>query len=116
MYKHFISNTINRKAMIYLIGPFFLTYAFYTDHGKYWYRSGYYIANVEYINPESGKRSEYELEIEVNKGYLSAIYFPNGGWLDESHFYTQRFDFFGEMKLQTFEGYFYSISIKERLR
>jgi len=46
---------------------------------------GTYDAEVSYHNPSTGYSSTYELEVEVEDGYLTVIYFPSGGWLDDSH-------------------------------
>ena len=50
------------------------------------YSDGNYCAEVEYYNPRTGTRSTYTLPVKVEDNKLSVIYFPNGGWLDDSHF------------------------------
>lgn len=50
------------------------------------YPDGTYTAEVDYYNPETGTSSTYTLDVEVENGELTVIHWPNGGWLDESHF------------------------------
>ncbi len=50
------------------------------------FEDGRYCARVEYYNPRTGTRSIYTLNVEVEDGKLSVIYWPNGGWLDSTHF------------------------------
>jgi len=50
------------------------------------YTNGDYCAEVEYYNPSTGTRSTYTLPVEVKNNKLTVIHFPNGGWLDDSHF------------------------------
>ena len=47
---------------------------------------GDHAAVVEYYNPETGTNSSYNLNVYVEDGELQRIDWPNGGWLDESHF------------------------------
>jgi hypothetical protein len=50
------------------------------------YQDGEYSAEIEYYNSDTGKHSDYELSVEVENGKLVKIEWPNGGWLDDSHF------------------------------
>lgn len=50
------------------------------------YYNGTYCAEVNYYNPNTGTSSVYTLKVEVEDNTLTTIYWPNGGWLDESHF------------------------------
>ncbi len=50
------------------------------------YEDGVYCAEVEYYYSVTGTRSTYTLEIEVESEELTVIRWPNGGWLDNSHF------------------------------
>ncbi len=50
------------------------------------YRDGQHCASVEYSNPETRTESTYSLNVEVQDDELTMIYWPNGGWLDNSHF------------------------------
>ena len=54
--------------------------------GEKKYDDGNYCAEVKYYNPRTGTRSTYTLQVEVEKNKLTVIRFPNGGWLDDSHF------------------------------
>ncbi|SEI96275.1 hypothetical protein SAMN04488018_1082 [Myroides marinus] len=60
-------------------------YGSYTDG----YSDGTYCAEVEYYNPRTGTSSTYELDVEVEDGNLVQINWPNGGWLDETHFTSE---------------------------
>jgi len=50
------------------------------------YDNGSYCAEVEYYNPRTGTHSTYTLPVRIEDNKLTVIYFPNGGWLDDSHF------------------------------
>lgn len=54
------------------------------------YSDGTWCADVEYYNPHTGTRNTYALDVEVQNGELTQINWPNGGWLDESHFLWQK--------------------------
>jgi len=45
-----------------------------------------YCATVIYSNPRTSKTSKYYLPVTVENNKLTVIHWPNGGWLDESHF------------------------------
>ncbi|MBI3235902.1 MAG: hypothetical protein HYZ42_18015, partial [Bacteroidetes bacterium] len=47
---------------------------------------GRYCAQINYYNPSTQTRSEYQLFVDVEDNLLVKVYWPNGGWLDESHF------------------------------
>jgi hypothetical protein len=47
---------------------------------------GDYCASVHYYNPNTGTESDYTLHVEIEDDLLTVIHFPNGGWLDDSHF------------------------------
>lgn len=53
---------------------------------KYTYVDGDYYAEVKYYNPKTETRSTYTLKVRVKEDKLVTLYFPNGGWLDDSHF------------------------------
>ena len=55
----------------------------------YEYKKGMYCASVEYYNPNTGTSGSYTLNIEVENDNLVTIHWPNGGWLDESHFISE---------------------------
>lgn len=50
------------------------------------YADGNYCATVEYYNYTTGTRSAYILEVEIENNELTVIHWPNGGWLDNTHF------------------------------
>jgi hypothetical protein len=50
------------------------------------YINGTYCAEVDYYNSETGTSSTYTLEVEIENNELTIIHWPNGGWLDDSHF------------------------------
>ena len=51
------------------------------------YSDGTYCAEIEYYYSKTGTRSTYTLEVEIEDDELTVIHWPNGGWLDDSHFY-----------------------------
>lgn len=51
------------------------------------YSDGTYCAEIEYYYSKTGTRSTYTLEVEIEDNELTVIHWPNGGWLDDSHFY-----------------------------
>ncbi len=55
--------------------------------GEYGYKDGIYCAEVKYYYPKTGTRSTYVLKVKIKNNKLMVIYWPNGGWLDDSHFY-----------------------------
>ena len=59
------------------------------DDDRYEYKDGMYCATVEYYNPNTGTNSSYTLNIEIENDNLVTIHWPNGGWLDESHFISE---------------------------
>lgn len=50
---------------------------------------GEFCADVDYYNPNTGTNSTYTLNVLVEDDYLVEIYWPNGGWLDTDHFYSE---------------------------
>ena len=59
------------------------------DDDRYEYSDGMYCATVEYYNPNTGTNNSYTLNIEIENDNLVTIHWPNGGWLDESHFISE---------------------------
>lgn len=47
---------------------------------------GEFCANVKYFNPNTGTESDYTLLVEVEEDLLKEIKWPDGGWLDDTHF------------------------------
>ncbi|MGC4103751.1 hypothetical protein [Ferruginibacter sp.] len=54
--------------------------------GELKYPDGKYCATVDYHNPRTGTESSYILKVDIESCELIKIYWPNGGWLDNSHF------------------------------
>jgi hypothetical protein len=75
------------------------------------YPDGTYAADVEYYNPETGTRNTYTLNVEVESNEVTVIHWPNGGWLDESHFTPQELDSDGTCSFTSGQGYEYNIQI-----
>lgn len=75
--------------------------------------NGTYCAEVEYYNPNTGSRSTYELDVEVEDGYLVQINWPNGGWLDETHFSSEDISS-GECSFSSDRGYQYIVTLGEK--
>lgn len=50
------------------------------------YADGVYCAEVEYYYSETGTNSTYTLSVEIQNNLLVRIDWPNGGWLDDTHF------------------------------
>ena len=74
------------------------------------YPDGTYCAEVEYYNPNTGTRSTYNLDVEVEDGDLALIHWSNGGWLDESHFTPQNISS-GTVHFTSDRGYRYTVSL-----
>lgn len=72
---------------------------------------GSYCAIITYHNSRTGTSSEYELKIEVENNELSKILWPNGGWLDQDHFYPVEFDKDGYCEFVSDMDYEYTIQI-----
>jgi hypothetical protein len=76
------------------------------------YKDGTYCAEVEYYNPSTGTRNTYDLDVEVEGGELTVIHWPNGGWLDNSHFYPENITD-GECEFTSEKGYRYMVTLGE---
>lgn len=74
---------------------------------------GTYCAEVEYYNPNTGTRHTYDLDVEVEGGYLVRIDWPNGGWLDETHFSSEDISS-GECSFTSDRGYRYTVTLGEK--
>lgn len=75
------------------------------------YPDGTYCADVEYYNSNTGTRNTYTLNVEVENNELTIVHWPNGGWLDESHFTPQELDSDGSCSFTSDTGYEYQIQI-----
>lgn len=75
------------------------------------YEDGDYCATVEYYNSSTGNSSTYTLEVEIESGELVRINWPNGGWLDSSHFSPPEIDTDGSCSFSTYDGKDYDVQI-----
>lgn len=75
------------------------------------YPDGTYCAEIDYYNPDTGTRSTYTLNVEVENNELTVIHWPNGGWLDDSHFSPEELDSSGSCSFTSDKGYQYDIQI-----
>ena len=90
---------------------FFLVISFLTiscSNSKY--SDGNYCADVEYYNPRTGRYSTYTLSVEIENNKLTVIHFPNGGWLDDSHFTPPTIEN-GKAKFVSDRKYRYTVKI-----
>lgn len=53
------------------------------------YSDGTYCAEIDYYYSKTGTNSTYTLLVEIENNELTKIHWPNGGWLDDSHFAPQ---------------------------
>lgn len=72
------------------------------------YPDGTYCAEVEYYNSNTGTRRSYDLDVEVQNGDLVQIDWPNGGWLDSTHFSPESISS-GEVSFRSDKGYRYTV-------
>lgn len=70
-----------------------------------------YTATVEYYNPSTGYYKTYTLNVEVENGEVTVIYFPNGGYLDSSSIYPSELDEDGYAEIEGEEGKIYKVQI-----
>lgn len=81
------------------------------QYGNELYPDGTYCAEVEYYNPDTGTRNTYTLNVEVENNEVTEIHWPNGGWLDDSHFSPEELDSDGSCSFTSDKGYEYTIQI-----
>jgi hypothetical protein len=81
------------------------------DSDEYGYEDGTYCADVTYYNPNTGTKSTYTLEVDVENNELVKIYWSNGGWLDEEDFSVQELDEDGYCSFTNDRGYEYDVQI-----
>lgn len=79
------------------------------------YKDGKYCATVHYYNPKTNFRKEYIFEVEVESNKLVKIFFPNGGWLDESHFSPPTINQSGNASFTADNGAKYKVFLYENL-
>jgi hypothetical protein len=80
------------------------------SHGTY--KDGTYCADIKYYNPNTGTRNTYQLNVEVESNAVIKIIFPNGGWLDDDHFYPEQIDRNGYCSFTSDQRNKYEISIR----
>lgn len=73
---------------------------------------GIYLGQVYYHNPHTGHSNSIKLKVEVQDNKLVKIYWPNGGWLDDSHFSPPRI-YNGRAAFYSDKGIEYKIKIIE---
>ena len=77
-------------------------------------REGYeddtYCAEVDYYYSETGTNSTYTLLVDIENNELVKIQWPNGGWLDESHFSAPDIED-GDASFTSDAGVDYSVTI-----
>ena len=74
------------------------------------YPDGTYCAEVEYYNPNTGTRTSYDLDVEVENGDLTVIHWANSGWLDSTHFSPENIST-GEVEFTSDKGYRYTVTL-----
>jgi hypothetical protein len=82
-----------------------------SKQGNYGSKDGYYCSTVTYFNPNTGKSSNYTLTVEVNNHKVIKILWPNGGWLDDSHFTPEEIDEAGAVEFVSDKGYQYKVRL-----
>lgn len=71
---------------------------------------GRYCAQINYYNPSTQTTSEYQLFVDVEENLLVKIYWPNGGWLVDSHFApTELID--SKTSFTNDKGYNYEVTV-----
>ena len=81
------------------------------EDGNEVYPDGTYCADIDYYNPDTGTRSTYSLNVEVESNEVTVILWPNGGWLDDSHFSPEALDSNGSCSFTSDKGYEYDVQI-----
>lgn len=79
-----------------------------TDCG---FEDGTHSATVNYHNPETGHSATYDLEVDVEDCQVTTIYFPKGGWLDDSHISPSQLDDGGDAFLEDEKGRTFGVHI-----
>lgn len=74
------------------------------------YPDNTYCADIEYYNPKTGTRSDYQLKVEIKNGELTQINWNNGGWLDETHFTPQDI-YTGSASFISDKGYNFNVKL-----
>lgn len=77
-----------------------------------YYPEGTYCSYITYFNPNTGTSSNYTLNVEVENNEVTVIQWPNGGWLDSTHFQLKQLDDSGHCFITSYDGIQYDIQIK----
>lgn len=80
------------------------------EDGNQAYPDGTYCADVDYYNPDTGTRSTYTLNVEVEGNEVVRINFSSG-WLDSSEFSSEVVDSGGSCSITGFDGRQFDIQI-----
>lgn len=83
----------------------------YYDNENNGIEDGTYSADVDYYNPDTGYSATYTLDVEVQDGCVTTIYFPNDGYLDDSHIDATELDDDGNCVIYDDDGREFSIHI-----
>jgi hypothetical protein len=83
------------------------------EEGGCKYSDGSYSATVDYYNPDTGHSASYDLEVEVEDCEVTTIYFPKGGWLDDSHISPTELDSDGNASIEDDEGKTFDVHIED---
>ena len=74
------------------------------------YSDDTYCAEVEYYNPNTGTRSTYTLNVDVESNEVTKIHF-SAGWLDSSEFSSEELDEDGYCSITCYDGRQFEIQI-----
>lgn len=72
---------------------------------------GEHSSTVDYTNPTTGYNATYDLEVDVEDCEVTVIYFPKGGWLDNSHITPERLDDNGDAEVEDDRGRTFNVHI-----
>ena len=81
------------------------------EEDNYGFEDGTYSATVDYYNPSTGYSATYSLSVEVQNNYVTTIYFPNDGYLDQDHIYPDQLDENGFVNIVGEDGKTYAIQV-----
>jgi hypothetical protein len=81
------------------------------EEDNYGFEDGTYSATVDYYNPSTGYSATYSLSVEVQNNYVTTIYFPNDGYLDQDHINPDQLDDNGFVNISGEDGKSYAIQI-----